>query len=316
MRATLEKYATEAEWLEARATGIGASEAPAVMGLSRWKSPLELWAGKRGLMAPVTKTAAMDWGHRHEPTVAAWYAESTGDEVIDHGDYAIARHPDLPFMYATLDREVRRPGRREPGVLEIKTTRFERDWADGVPREVWVQVQHQLCVSGAAWAVVAVLIGGNDPRHYEVDRDDAFIAELVSACTAFWRMVQDGEQPTDVGPGDADVIKTLYPEPTPGANVPLPLEAAAWDGELLAVNDELKAGKERKAELENRIKLAIGHAEAGTCSDGTTYTFKSQARKGSLQVESQYAEDLRAAGVAFTEKQASTYRVLRRKGAK
>ena len=37
---------TKESWLKLRKNGIGASEAAAACGLSRWKSPLEVWKDK------------------------------------------------------------------------------------------------------------------------------------------------------------------------------------------------------------------------------------------------------------------------------
>ena len=51
-----------AEWLALRQQGIGASDVPAVLGLSPYKSRLTLWLEKRGEIDPVPVGAAADRG--------------------------------------------------------------------------------------------------------------------------------------------------------------------------------------------------------------------------------------------------------------
>lgn len=319
MIATLEKHQTREEWLAARLTGIGGSDAAALMGVSPFKSCLQVWAEKRGIGEPIAETERMRWGHRHEPTIAAAFLEENpGAALIDHGDFTIARNTAHPYLYATLDREVRLPGRATPGVFEIKTTdaRYARDWEDSVPRAYWVQVQHQMLVTGAGWGVLAVLIGGNDFRHFEIERDDAFCAELAARAATFWQQVESGEQPGDVGPNDAAVIAALYPHEQADKYVPLPPVAAQWDAELRQVKEQLGELEGEKKRLENELKLALGDAEGGTLPDGTQYTLKAQSRAGSLRVIPEYATRLSDAGIDYKETKASTFRVLRRKGAK
>ena len=41
-----------AEWLEARKDGLGASDAAALLGLSPWKTNVQLWEEKCGLVIP------------------------------------------------------------------------------------------------------------------------------------------------------------------------------------------------------------------------------------------------------------------------
>ena len=50
------------EWLEAREKGLGGSEAPAALGLSRWKTPFQVWKDKRGLSGERESSSAMEWG--------------------------------------------------------------------------------------------------------------------------------------------------------------------------------------------------------------------------------------------------------------
>ena len=59
---------------------IGGSDAAAVVGLSRWKSPIELWAEKTGQVEPedVSDKMAVRVGKKLESAVAEFFEEETG----------------------------------------------------------------------------------------------------------------------------------------------------------------------------------------------------------------------------------------------
>ncbi|CAM5208732.1 hypothetical protein CDEN61S_03791 [Castellaniella denitrificans] len=112
-----------AEWLEVRKTGIGGSDAAAAVGLSPYKSPLELWLEKTGRDATLPKPDPQDttepvyWGTLLEPIVAASYTQQTGRKVRKVN--AVLQHPQHPWMLANLDREVIGGGSVQ--ILECKT---------------------------------------------------------------------------------------------------------------------------------------------------------------------------------------------------
>ena len=84
------------------------------------------------------------------------------------------------------------------GSLEVKTTHFmKRDlWEGGeVPARVFVQVQHQLAVSGLPHSHVACLIGGQKFTWLTIARDEEFIGHLTGIEAKFWQQVQDRVPP-------------------------------------------------------------------------------------------------------------------------
>src|SRR4051794_20907188 len=75
------------EWLEIRKQGIGSSDAAAAVGLSPYKSALELWMEKTSQDQALPKLDVNDesspayWGTLLEPIVAAHYCKRTGNRV-------------------------------------------------------------------------------------------------------------------------------------------------------------------------------------------------------------------------------------------
>lgn len=100
------------DWLAVRKGGIGSSDAAAAVGLSPYKSQLELWLEKTGRDASLPKIDPQDeespanWGNVLEPIVAWHYSKRSSKRVRRIN--AVLQHPDpkLPWMLANIDREV------------------------------------------------------------------------------------------------------------------------------------------------------------------------------------------------------------------
>ena len=191
------------EWHADRQQGIGSSDAPIITGDAprSWGDPIELlqrlYGEKVGLLDAAERpdNALMEWGRRLEPEIAAWYVEQTGRRLQKIGRL---HHREHPWMTASLDR--RTIGVRPARLIEIKTAPFGGDeWGEPgtaeIPTHVLVQTQHQLAVSGYEVADVPVLIRGHDARIYTVERDDAFIADLIDLEAEFMACVREGRVP-------------------------------------------------------------------------------------------------------------------------
>lgn len=192
--------ASREEWLEKRREGIGASDAPALVGWDRgkrftpaaWRGPLEIFADKVG-SGKDNETEAMRWGHKFEAPVREAFAEKHPEWKIEYPGLTIFRSREWPFLQATLDGIILA---EEPGILEIKTSL--RAWAE-VPTHILIQVQAQLAVTGAPWAYVAALFAGSNywesPR---IERDEEWISFVVRDCGSFWGRVQRRDPPLEI----------------------------------------------------------------------------------------------------------------------
>ncbi len=207
---------TRDEWLTVRKHGIGSSDAAAAVGLSPYKSQLELWMEKTGRDAGLPKpdpddtTAPVYWGTLLEPIVATAYTKQTGRKVRKIN--AVLQHPEKPWMLANIDREV--VGASDVQILECKTAgEFgARLWKEGVPEYVQLQVQHQLAVTGKQAADVAVLLCGQQLQVYRIARDEELIMKLIGLQERFWQYVTtDTPPPTDGSHSAATALQYLYP---------------------------------------------------------------------------------------------------------
>jgi putative phage-type endonuclease len=273
--------ATRAEWLAERRLGIGASEVPAVLGISPFMTPLQLFGLKVGVLEPPEETDLMRLGRRLEPVVAGLYEEETARQLWDPGAWTIQRNATMPLLFATLDREiVATPDQRPPGVLEIKTTgyRYEDAWADEPPLHVQVQAQAQLAVTGHSWASIAVLIGGQRFLWCDLQRNDRFIAVMLERIDQFWARVEQREPPMPEHV-DLDTLRALYPQDI-ADSVMLPAEALEWDAQWQQAKADAKAAEMRAADAEAKLKAAMGAAALGLLPEGAgRYTWKTHLRR-------------------------------------
>ncbi|MEQ9465588.1 MAG: YqaJ viral recombinase family protein [Haliea sp.] len=140
-----------ADWLAHRQLYRNASETPAVMGVSPWMTPYQLWELRTGRRQQEV-TYPMERGMRLEPAARAAYEEMTGHVVqpitLVDGDYS-ASLDGLTFDGSLLV-EIKCPVRGGRSTLWEQTSQGE------VPEHYRLQVQHQLMVSRAEQAELFV----------------------------------------------------------------------------------------------------------------------------------------------------------------
>ncbi len=264
-----------------RTRGIGGSDAAAILGLSPWRTPLEVYLEKIGERQPQPDTAATYWGRVLEDVVAEEYARRTGAK-LRRVNRTLA-HPDHPVILANLDREIV-AHERGPGVLEVKTAaRRSDDWGeegtDEIPEHYLAQVQHYLGVTGRRWADVAVLfLGERLFRIYRIHRDDELVGALFEEELRFWREHVEPRVPPE--PRTLDDIRRRWPRHEPDRVLMAPPDIVEAAEQLAALRAELKALETREKELLAAIQKAMADAERLDAPDGRTLaTWKAVASK-------------------------------------
>ncbi len=183
------------DWLKWRADGIGASDAAAVMGVSPYLTPLQLWEIKTGRKKQKENVTLFAKGHEIEAKIRARY-ELDNDILmpaicVEFGDEA-------PFVRASLDGY-----NNELGFgIEIKYIGKEKYESGILPENYRVQIQYQmLCTGAKRWHYVF----SNDGVEYktvEVEVDEAYQAEIYQAVKRFWLEYVKTDTPPPSGKGD------------------------------------------------------------------------------------------------------------------
>ena len=267
-----------ADWLEYRKTGIGGSDASVVCGISRYKSPVELWMEKTGQLPPQEAGEAAYWGTMLESVVREEFTKRTGIEVSKPS--VILQSEEHPFMLANVDGICEHP---ELGacIFEAKTASAYKagEWEDTIPDEYMCQVQHYMAVTGYQGAYIAVLIGGNTFRWKFVERDEELISMLLELESAFWNHVQDcTPPPLDGSDASKKFLSERFPSSTPSSHITLPDTAADLLAQYDEACEELEIITEKKQKAENLLKEMMGSNEVGVAG-GRVITWKNVAQE-------------------------------------
>ena len=196
-----------------RSQGLGGSDIGPMLGLSQWKSAMDLWAEKTGHKPyeNIGDRDAVRFGILLEAIVAKEFARRTGKKVRRMRKTRV--HPKFDFMLANIDRDV--VGERAG--LECKTASawLQQHWGetgtDDLPLYYLTQCAHYMEVLDYDKWYCAVLIGGQEFRWYEIHRNAEVASALIEKESQFWRHVLSRTPPEATS--FADMV-TLYPADT------------------------------------------------------------------------------------------------------
>jgi len=257
------------EWVKTRNKYIGGSDAAAAAGRNRWKSPYDLWIEKvNGISEPVDNEAVY-WGTVLEDVVAKEFEKRTGKKVHRVNQMIISE--EHPFMAANIDRKVT----GEDALLECKTTNAfnSSEWRDNVPEAYYLQVMHYLAVTGYSKAYIAVLIGGQQYKQFEIERDEKKIAELIEIERAFWEKVEK-EEPPAVDRA-TNIFDLQYPESN-GETVMI--EDVDTVERYIELGEQIKELEKERDFMQTLIKAELKDNETGIAGNYIV-NWKSSSRK-------------------------------------
>lgn len=225
---------------EERKTGIGGSDAAAVCGLSRFKTPFQLYLDKidddPNHNNDDEGNERMHFGNVLEDIIAKEYSHRSGNEVYIADQ--MFRHKDYPWMIANVDRLIF----DKKAILECKTAgaysikSWGESYTDDFPVEYLLQCAHYAIVLDVEFVDLAVLIGGNHFRIYTYKRNDALEIKLIEKEKQFWHN---------------HVLSQIPPEPIFSEEA-----AKVWShsiNEVITANQEIKEKINELALLKNDI---------------------------------------------------------------
>lgn len=284
------------QWLAWRRTGLSATDAAKIIGLSPWGTPWTVWANKVGLIddTDVEVTDAMEFGSRAEPMLAAWLYDRTGIYTI--GAQTHVTHPGRPWMLATVDGYAAdHPAATIADAIagvEIKTTSDSADeWKQSIPLHYQAQAQWQMACTGLPATIMPTLHLAFGRLQFEVHtiaRDEEDIAMLTAAGERFWHdHVLAGIAPdVDASQATSTALGAAWAEHTVDDAVEADDDLVATVANLRDAKAQAKALDEQITYLENVVKAALADRTelvAGVDAKGRPVrlaTWKPQERHG------------------------------------
>lgn len=289
-------------WLEVRTSGIGGSDAAAILGESNYKSAYTLWAEKSGVSEPDrAENPAMRWGHALERPTAQMFAEDYNIAVVYWP--VILRSRAHPVLLANVDFFIVTPSNRfpigqvtdwsagavpPPGIqclLEVKTTGIAaygnaEAWDDeNVPVGYMIQGRHYYAVTGINNVVFAACVAGRGLVVRAIEYTEYDRQFHIEQMHKFWNCVASGTPPDpDGSKSTLETIKRVFPTSEPNVIVEADDFVATTFERYVKAVDAAKEAEALKNELKAKLALAIGKGEEMVYQGRSLFTYKN-ARK-------------------------------------
>lgn len=280
-------------WFAAREKLITASTCAAVLGESKWSSPLVEWARLTGKLARKDVSSGYaDFGLATEEAHLAWIAQDHRSTVEPGRELWV--HDEIPWLGATPDGfEIEGPW-PQATLLELKAPSpwTADEWGEALPVPYVIQVQVGLLVTGLAGGFMSVIlppskdttgalmglvadlerghdmrtslaVRGWERREYWQEADRRFQDALVRRLSKWWaEHMETGLAPTAGALGcDKDALRELNDGAEPALDFD---EAAAGQVEQLeSVQADIKALESDAERLKNILTQKAGVATWG-----------------------------------------------------
>lgn len=234
------------EWLKKRKRGIGSSEAACLYGVG-YMTELELYNEKiSDDIKEKPSNFAMERGNEYEPIARKIFTSLFNIDNFTEESFEplFVRHKDAPFMIASLDGankdlsiiiEIKYQGQKAYDAVIDQSLPIK----DGrVPLKYWIQVQHQLLVSGAD---VCHFVSynpkyKNEVRCVSVLPDVGFHKEHVKKCIDFWAKVEAKLPPK---PSEDDYIELSGAKALAKKYIDISNKISKYEEELKAIKAQI-----------------------------------------------------------------------------
>ncbi len=193
------------EWHKFRKNHIGGSDAPALMEVSPWKTPLDLYNDKINCTEfSNSSNYAMRRGLELEPIALALFEAETGYFMSPR----VLVHQAINFMSASLD------GMELDGkaIVEIKCpgkSDHQCALSGEVPEKYIPQLQHQMEVASLNKIYYMSYVSDLDYKILEVYKDHDYTKTLLQKEAEFWQRVIERKPPE---PSKKDIVEIKDPE--------------------------------------------------------------------------------------------------------
>ena len=206
------RYRNREKWLEARKKYIGGSDVACILGYNPWKTNVQLYREKKGLVMPddLSDNPLVQYGIKAEEHIRALFS-------LDHKELKVEYVPDnswrntkYPFAAASLDGFLTDENGRK-GILEIKTatitsSQANAKWKDKIPDNYYCQVLYYLGITEWQFCDLRANLkyaypdsdGYTIVRDYHIERSEVEddIATIMKMTAMFAKSLEENKEPS------------------------------------------------------------------------------------------------------------------------
>jgi len=249
-----------------RKTYLGGHDISALLGVNPYRTPLQVYAEKKGLSDPFQQNEYTWLGLALEPAARSWYREL--NENVPVTEEVFVRHSDLSYLAGHPDGIV--GGNRNMLEIKVVVSRGSKaGWGepgtDQIPRHYLVQVAYYLMLTGLPYCDVVAVFIGDSKSVYRVYRSTPLEDLIQNRAQIFWDKNILQNEPPPVMDGNAAeqsrIIDKIYPiaaetvvQATPGM--------AELGYEWMGLEKQIKALEERRETIKAVLKAGLREASS------------------------------------------------------
>jgi len=248
-----------------RARGVGSSDIPIILGLSRFKTAYDLWMERMGRIDPQPETEAMAIGSQIEPLLLSMAAQRIGERVVRPSQTFVGGKA---HYRANIDGMVGMAKRGHP-IVEAKSTGYLEGWGldgtDEIPEGVRAQVTYQMAIASSTMAYVACLRADHGLQFslHPISYDEGLAAQILGAVDDWWSHVTSGTAPSSSEPSLECIKRLRYNDDA----APAIIDAGLLAEDIIARERAQEAAAFADA-CRARVLAALGNARSGQDKDG------------------------------------------------
>ena len=257
----------------ARRNGIGSSDLAAIMGLSPWRTPYDVYLDKTGVLEDQESNPAMEAGNRFEDGVLD-YAEDILGELKRNQTKPVSGTPIVVNTDAVVCNGLVPVEAKTVGLFHHTSEFWGDEGTDQVPDRVIIQSHAHMMAWDKDICHVPAFIGGTGFKMFAVRRDHRIVKAIIEDSLKFWECVT-GLTPPEGSTATLQVVKRVRRKPEHVANVD-PELVSKW----LEAKEAEKEAEAQAKEAQAALLTALGEAEAGMCGELGAVTYLQQTRRG------------------------------------
>lgn len=215
MPVEMKKCKNHEAWLKHRTKYLGGSDVSCILGLSSWKTNLQLYREKKGIVKPddLSDNPLVEYGTKAEEHIRALFTLDHPELTVEYVENNSWHNSKYPFAAASLDGWSAEKETGRKGILEIKTANITskaqaEKWKDGkIPDNYYCQVLFYLAVTEWDYVDLRANLKYDLPdkdlfiitKDFHIERTDPSveddIATIMEATAKFAERLKKNEEP-------------------------------------------------------------------------------------------------------------------------